>query len=1450
MAVGLQFKRNALKNIIFVGLFGLVLVWPGMSWATIISRTITIDGNMSDWTTGTGGDILTNPGQFSTDAQGVCPNSQDRDAWSGGDIGVGSCVGLSGGTGRDLKGFAFTYDQNNLYLYVSRYASSTNITDWWFYIDVNNDGKMGTGDILYEVAWHGSNQTTDRYLWTYTPANPAGDPMTHLVNAGFQTADGYTMPGTISNRQVLPSAQGGAANGLEMETYIPWSVICGPGCGPQSVSFHISSSNGTNLPSNIVDNMSGPSGGGNGGGAFVITDLAVSMNASASSVVGGSGKPLTYDVTVNNQPPSGGGPGGNATGVSLQIQLPADVSAPTVTPPSGETTTYNASTHTLTWNIGTLDINTGTTLVISVTPNTVTTNTTTTATASNLYLNESDSNSADNSASANVVIRPSPDLTLTKTHTGNFTVNQPGQWTIVVSNSGAAGTGENVGPLTVTDKLDPNLTYQSGTGSGSPNYWSCSASGQTVTCTYSQNLPAGSSTQPLLLNVLVGPNATSFVNTASVASAHYESDTSNNTASDAVTVLTGSGALECYATANDTSNNLNLFKVNTGTFGTVSNVPLSNTGVTQIAYDCATGTLYGVSGNQFGSIDPSTGTFAPIGSGLTGVTTVSGLAYDATTGAMYGVENKGGGAEMFQINMGNGTMVDDAFGPDVPTLAISAKAAADFSLDSVTGQMSLIDGGNQLDSVNRTNGSVSSTYNLPASNMIGLSSDNGGTGGTVAATSANRIYLLNNTGAATGSGTIGSISAIHGLDCIYGCSAKLLDIAVTQTASASTIATNSNVTFTITVTNKGPSNATALQLKDIVPAPLTFTSYTASTGIYDSTTGLWHIGPLASGASVTLYIVASSSSTTTPASSPATSTASLQYVTQTDTNTSNNTAIANVNVANSNLTTSTKTVQDRNGGQPNPGDVLRYTITLKETAGVQATGVSVTDTQPPNTSNLTLISMPAGATDNSGTTYPLEIDNITVPANGTVSIVFDVTINAAAPSGAVISNTATLNNPTGLPTSGSLTAPDVTVVKSAQVKQLYLGPAAGETVNSITYPGYALGRLPFTSTTGVTIAGAGGSQEWMLSPPLVSHLTIDGSTNPGGVSVPIQLVLSRGNQGNHRKAKAKLGYDPTCSGNPANITLIGKTAGTTVLSGTTGPVASTLSFNLSSDTTVPAGACMTLEIVNKSKRYSHSFDVIPAGAGTTSQVDLQVFTFINVNSIAFYASPGGTGTPLTQLQSGNNVYIRSTVSDPFGNYDITHVSLNFEDPAGNTFYSANPMTQVSSTAGTKTYQEGPIAIASNASPGVWYAYVTADEGTEGLVQDQALAPLTVIAPPNLSVTTTANPTKAVSGDLVTYTMVVTNNGPGAATNVSLNVLVNPFSSLNVSYGGASPFKFADDPTTPSNLTIGNVTYNFTNGATALASSGFDANVTGWTMKMNGTMSKNGKFTITYQMKLR
>ncbi|MGB5396763.1 MAG: proprotein convertase P-domain-containing protein, partial [Gammaproteobacteria bacterium] len=63
---------------------------------------------------------------------------------------------------------------------------------------------------------------------------------------------------------------------------------------------------------------------------------------------------------------------------------------------------------------------------------------------------------------------------------------------------------------------------------------------------------------------------------------------------------------------------------------------------------------------------------------------------------------------------------------------------------------------------------------------------------------------------------------------------------------------------------------------------------------------------------------------------------------------------ANVTVGDPVINTSTKTVLDVNGGTAEPGDVLRYTITINESAGFLTSNVSLTDVVDANLSGVTI----------------------------------------------------------------------------------------------------------------------------------------------------------------------------------------------------------------------------------------------------------------------------------------------------------------------------------------------------------------------------------------------------------------------------------------------------------------------------------------------------------------
>jgi uncharacterized repeat protein (TIGR01451 family) len=125
-----------------------------------------------------------------------------------------------------------------------------------------------------------------------------------------------------------------------------------------------------------------------------------------------------------------------------------------------------------------------------------------------------------------------PDLSIAKTHVGNFARGQAGAlYTITVSNA-ATTDPTNAATVTVTDTLPAGLTATGIHGTG----WTCTQPGGP--CTRSDVLGAGASYPALTLTVNVGTTASSpQVNMVSVAGGG-DGTPANNSASDPTTIIT------------------------------------------------------------------------------------------------------------------------------------------------------------------------------------------------------------------------------------------------------------------------------------------------------------------------------------------------------------------------------------------------------------------------------------------------------------------------------------------------------------------------------------------------------------------------------------------------------------------------------------------------------------------------------------------------------------------------------------------------------------------------------------------------------------------------------------------------------------------------------------------------------------------------------------------------
>lgn len=139
-----------------------------------------------------------------------------------------------------------------------------------------------------------------------------------------------------------------------------------------------------------------------------------------------------------------------------------------------------------------------------------------------------------------------PDLTLAKSHTGSFSQGQTGAtYSLVVTNSGA---GPTAGTVTVTDTLPAGLTATAIAGTG----WSCTLA--TLTCTRSDALAAGASYPAITLTVSVAANAAAQVTNQAAVAGGGETNTANNSASDATTITAVSLAPDLTLTKSHAGN--------------------------------------------------------------------------------------------------------------------------------------------------------------------------------------------------------------------------------------------------------------------------------------------------------------------------------------------------------------------------------------------------------------------------------------------------------------------------------------------------------------------------------------------------------------------------------------------------------------------------------------------------------------------------------------------------------------------------------------------------------------------------------------------------------------------------------------------------------------------------------------------------------------------------------
>jgi Bacterial lectin len=142
-----------------------------------------------------------------------------------------------------------------------------------------------------------------------------------------------------------------------------------------------------------------------------------------------------------------------------------------------------------------------------------------------------DAGTTGKTATDSVVIgAPSPDITITSTHTGNFVPGGTGTYVVNVSDKPQAG--PTTGPVTVTFPVPDGLTPTTAGGDG----WTCKTAASTVTCTRADVLQPGASYPPLKIGVAVPSGTAGDIPTTVTATTSDDANPQSVTASDMVTV--------------------------------------------------------------------------------------------------------------------------------------------------------------------------------------------------------------------------------------------------------------------------------------------------------------------------------------------------------------------------------------------------------------------------------------------------------------------------------------------------------------------------------------------------------------------------------------------------------------------------------------------------------------------------------------------------------------------------------------------------------------------------------------------------------------------------------------------------------------------------------------------------------------------------------------------------
>jgi uncharacterized repeat protein (TIGR01451 family) len=460
------------------------------------------------------------------------------------------------------------------------------------------------------------------------------------------------------------------------------------------------------------------------------------------------------------------------------------------------------------------------------------------------------------------------------------------------------------------------------------------------------------------------------------------------------------------------------------------------------------------------------------------------------------------------------------------------------------------------------------------------------------------------------------------------------DLSITKTDGVTTIAPGTSDTYTITVTNNGPSTVNSVTLSDTIPAALLNPAFAPSVGAYDSATGLWSGLSLASGHSVTMTLFGTIDPNATGLLTNTVTVAAPPGVT--DTNLHNNTA-TDIDT----LTPEVALSISKSDGKITvvPGTSDTYTITVGNNGPSTVSSLTLTDPIP--SAFLNPVFTPSVGTYTSATGL---WSGLNLASGQSVSLTLSGTIDPAATGS--ISNTATVSPSAGVTDTNTDNAATDTDTLTPQAD------------------------LSVTKTDGLTTIAPGTSDTYTITVTNNGPSTVDSVTlTDVPPSALLNPVFGSPSAGSYNSATGLWSGLSLASGQSVSITLSGtidpNATGSISNSVTVAAPAGVTDTNSGNNTATDADRVPSLSVVVSGNSAKVGFPVsaiaTPDAADAAAIISYQWQSSAD-NGVTFNPISGATNSSYVVQASDGNKLLRAHASFTVDNQLVTADSISFNGP--------------------------------------------------------------------------------------------------------------------------------------------------------------------------------------------